>query len=71
MNNACITGLSPSGHCGAAACCSEPYGCCVQCPDPCNSQCGWLDEDRPGEEESHETDRFGCAGSAVSCNKDY
>lgn len=43
LNNACITGLSSSGHCGAAACCSQPYDCCLQCPEPCNSQCGWCD----------------------------
>lgn len=44
LNNACITGISPFGHCGAAHCCSEPYECCLQCPDPCNSRCGWIDE---------------------------
>ena len=42
LNHACQTGLSPSGHCGAAACCSETYSCCAQCEDPCNSRCGWL-----------------------------
>lgn len=47
LNHSCITGMSPSGHCGAAACCDEPYTCCLQCPDPCNSRCGWMDEDVP------------------------
>ena len=42
LNDACSTGLSPSGHCGAAACCAEPYACCADCPDPCNSECGWI-----------------------------
>ena len=46
LNGKCITGKSPSGHCGAAAYCSEPYDCCAACPDPCNSRCGWLDERR-------------------------
>lgn len=44
-NGACITGLSPTGHCGAAACCSTEYACCSQCPEPCNCKCGFLDED--------------------------
>lgn len=46
LNGKCITGKSPSGHCGAAAYCSEPYDCCAACPDPCNLRCGWLDERR-------------------------
>lgn len=46
LNGKCITGKSQSGHCGAAAYCSEPYDCCAACPDPCNSHCGWLDERR-------------------------
>ena len=44
MNNSCITGLSPSGHCGGAACCSTPYKCCAACPEDCNSRCGWLED---------------------------
>ena len=40
----CVTGLNPYGQCGAAACCAEPYPCCKDCPDPCNSQCGYLEE---------------------------
>lgn len=40
----CITGMSGSGRCGAAACCSEPATCCLQCDkDDCNSRCGWIE----------------------------
>ena len=39
----CITGKSESGICGAAYCDTE-YKCCAQCPDNCNSRCGWLEE---------------------------
>ena len=45
-NGACITGLSPTGHCGAAACCSTEFACCSQCDEPCNCKCGFLPEDR-------------------------
>ena len=38
----CITGQSGSGLCGAAAYCNEKYTCCSQCPDNCNSYCGWI-----------------------------
>lgn len=44
-NGACITGMSPTGHCGAAACCATEYACCSQCPEPCNCKCGWLDKE--------------------------
>ncbi len=40
----CITGKSGSGICGAAAYCDTTYKCCTQCPDDCNSRCGWLEE---------------------------
>ena len=40
----CITGKSGSGICGAAAYCDTEYKCCAQCPDDCNSRCGWLEE---------------------------
>lgn len=40
----CITGKSKSGICGAAAYCDTEYNCCAQCPDDCNSRCGWLEE---------------------------
>ncbi len=40
----CITGKSKSGICGAAAYCDTECNCCAQCPDDCNSRCGWLEE---------------------------
>ncbi len=40
----CITGKSKSGICGSAAYCDAEYKCCAQCPDDCNSRCGWLEE---------------------------
>lgn len=40
----CIAGKSQSGICGAAAYCDTTYKCCTQCPDDCNSRCGWLEE---------------------------
>ena len=40
----CITGKSKSGICGAAAYCDTEYNCCAQCPEDCNSRCGWLEE---------------------------
>lgn len=40
----CSTGKSKSGICGAAAYCDTEYKCCAQCPDDCNSRCGWLEE---------------------------
>lgn len=40
----CITGKFQSGICGAAAYCNMTYKCCTQCPDDCNSRCGWLEE---------------------------
>ena len=41
----CITGMSPSGQCGAAAHCNREYTCCLQCPDDsCNGRCGWIDD---------------------------
>ena len=42
LNEKCKTGQSPSGHCGAAACCGEHYECCAQCPKDCNARCGWI-----------------------------
>ena len=45
FNNSCITGISPSGHCGAAAYCDRDCSCCLQCDDiSCNSRCGWIDD---------------------------
>ena len=43
-NESCITGMSPSGHCAAAACCANEYTCCLQCPEQCNIRCGWIDD---------------------------
>lgn len=44
-NNSCCTGISPSGHCGAAAYCDRKCTCCLQCDDTsCNSRCGWIDD---------------------------
>lgn len=51
----CITGKSKSGICGAAAYCGTEYNCCAQCPDDCNSRCGWLEERcRPAAETPDE-----------------
>lgn len=51
----CITGKSQSGICGAAAYCNMTYKCCTQCPDDCNSRCGWLEERcQPAEETPDE-----------------
>lgn len=44
FDSQCVTGLNPYGHCGSAACCTEPYTCCKDCPDPCNSRCGYLED---------------------------
>ena len=47
LNHSCKTGMSPSGHCGAAAYCDSEANCCLNCDDPCNSRCGWI-EDQEG-----------------------
>lgn len=53
----CITGKSGSGKCGAAAYCDTEYKCCAQCPNDCNSRCGWLEgrcqqaEETPDEKQ--------------------
>lgn len=44
LNESCITGMSPSGHCGAAAYCSNEHTCCLQCSEKCNSRCGWIED---------------------------
>ena len=46
INNSCITGMSPSGHCGSAAYCQEPHTCCLQCDNDCNGRCGWIDAEK-------------------------
>lgn len=43
LNNSCKTGMSPTGHCGAAASCSEPVDCCLNCGEDCNSRCGYVE----------------------------
>ena len=52
MNEKCITGLSPTRHCGAAACCPEPYNCCAACPQDCNIRCGYLPDRKDPEKEA-------------------
>lgn len=47
----CWTGKSKSGYCGAAAYCDREFACCAMCDDPCNSQCGWLDNERGNDNE--------------------
>lgn len=42
-NESCITGISPNGHCSAAANCANEYACCLQCPEDCNIRCGHID----------------------------
>lgn len=49
LNDGCITGMSPTGHCGAALYCSEDCTCCLQCENPCNARCGWIEEAENGE----------------------
>lgn len=43
LNNSCKTGMSPTGHCGAAACCEESVDCCLNCAKDCNLRCGWME----------------------------
>lgn len=43
LNSGCKTGMSPSVHCGAAAYCSEPVDCCLNCDKECNGRCGWAE----------------------------
>lgn len=45
LNNSCITGMSPSGHCGAAAYCNSDVDCCLQCDQECNGRCGWIEKE--------------------------
>lgn len=40
----CKTGMSGSGKCGAAAYCSEPVECCLNCDKDCSCRCGWIEE---------------------------
>lgn len=42
----CMTGMSDSGLCGAAAYCHEPHDCCLQCDDSsCLLRCEWIDKE--------------------------
>lgn len=51
LNDKCTIGLSPSGHCGAAACCAENKKCCAACKKDCNMRCGWI---KDKQEEAHD-----------------
>lgn len=44
LNHSCKTGMSPTGHCGSAAYCDSEANCCLNCDDPCNSRCGWIED---------------------------
>lgn len=44
LNHSCKTGMSPTGHCGSAAYCDSEANCCLNCDDPCNSLCGWIED---------------------------
>lgn len=46
----CVTGLSPSGYCGAAAHCDSVHLCCSYCDEDCNIRCGWISK----EVDSHD-----------------
>lgn len=48
LNQFCKTGMSPTGHCGAAAYCDSDADCCLNCGEPCNSRCGWPDDGEDG-----------------------
>lgn len=43
-SSSCKTGMSPDGQCGAAACCNSEADCCLNCDDPCNSRCEWIED---------------------------
>lgn len=51
INNNCITGLSPTGHCGSAAYCPEEHKCCAACKLDCNIRCGHTNVAKENEEE--------------------
>ena len=47
LYDSCITGMSPTGYCGAAAYCNTEHTCCLQCYNTsCNGRCGWATEDK-------------------------
>ena len=67
----CITGQSGSGVCGAAACCDKKYTCCSQCPDDCNSRCGWIPKKscQPAAETSDEKQQEDHSGDSTEMVK--
>lgn len=67
----CITGQSGSGVCGAAAYCDKKYTCCSQCPDDCNSRCGWISEKnrQPAAETPDEKQREDHSGDLTEMEK--
>lgn len=80
MNNSCITGLSPTGHCGAAAYCGSGHTCCAGCNKDCNVRCGWLQEAKERElttgwlsptGEFFETELYGHIDKAAEIAKSY
>lgn len=42
----CKAGLSPTGKCGAAACCNSGADCCLDCATPCEGKCKWIKEEK-------------------------
>lgn len=67
----CITGQSGSGVCGAATYCDKKYTCCSQCPDGCNSRCGWISEKncQPAAETPDEKQREDHSGDLTEMEK--
>ena len=67
----CITGQSGSGLCGATAYCDEKYTCCSQCPDDCNSRCGWIPEKncQPAAETPDEKQQEDHSGDSTEMEK--
>lgn len=49
LNQSCKTGMSPTGHCGAAAFCDANANCCLNCGEVCNSRCGWTEVPEPDD----------------------
>ena len=47
-NKECVTGKSPTGHCGSAFYCAEPMTCCAACHEDCNMRCGWIEGKEKG-----------------------
>ena len=67
----CITGKSGSGICGAAAYCDNPYNCCSQCPEDCNSRCEWIEEScQPAAETPNKKQQEDHTGETTEMVKD-